>query len=60
MHLGEVLGGFFDDHVGEEDAVGSGFGGLLAEGGHAEADYGIQVGEEDEAGLRAGLSELGG
>ncbi len=55
-HCGEVFGGLFDDHVGEQDAVDAGLGSRGAEGGQAHADDGIEVGEEDEAGSGAGVA----
>ncbi len=59
-HGFEVLAGLFDDHVGEEDSVGSGFGCGGAELLHAEADYGVEIGEEDEAAVGAGGAEVFG
>ena len=57
-HDVEVLGGFFDDHVGEENAVGAGGLRGVRELGHAHADDGVEIAEEDDAGLRAQLADV--
>ena len=51
MESFEVLAGFFDDHVGNEDAIDAGLRRGCAEVFEAEAENGIVVGEDNEAGL---------
>ena len=53
-HLGEILLGFFDDHVDDEDAVGAGGLCIVGKAGEAEAEDGIEVSENNEAGGGAG------
>jgi hypothetical protein len=55
----KVFGGFFDDHVGDEDAVDASLLGGCTEILQAEAEDWIVVGEDDKAGLGA-LDAKGG
>src|SRR5580698_1865377 len=56
----EVFSGFFDDHVGDQDAVDACLLSRGAEIFESEAENGIVVGEDDEAGTGAFEAESGG
>ena len=60
MESCEVVAGFFDDHVGDEDAVDAGLLRGGAEVFEPEPENGIVVGEDDEAGLGALEAQSGG
>ena len=51
IHFGEVLGGLFDNHVGGEHAVNAGGLGIVSEFAQAIAEDGIEIAEDDEAGI---------
>src|SRR6185437_12267614 len=50
--------GFLDDHVGEENPVGAVCFCSFGKGFEAHADDGIEVAEEDDAGVGASVADL--
>ena len=60
VHLGEVGRGFFDDHVRQQDTVDAGGSGCVGEVGQAEAQDGIEIGKDHQAGMGTGGAQIAG
>ncbi len=51
IHLGQVFAGLFDNHVGDQHAIGAGRGRVIGKACQTVAQNGIEIGKDDQARL---------
>ncbi len=52
IHFSQVLGGFFDNHVDDQHAIGAGCGRVIGKARQPVAQNGIEISKDDQARVR--------